>query len=74
MQQFVDIMLAEKNLVGSIGYVRDTNTVTELLADHMIESGGLITGAVDLKDAVGLGFKELIRNPEDHLKIMVECT
>lgn len=72
--RFVDIMLTEKNIVGSIGYVRDTNAVIELLADHRIDPGALITGKVEFEDAVRLGFEELVRNPEDHLKILVKCT
>jgi len=68
---FINIMLTEKTVLGSIGYQRDTPTVIELLASGRIEPSGLITGKIALKDAVEKGFKELINNPEKHLKILL---
>ena len=69
---FFRIFMTEKTVLGSEGYVRDTATVIELIADGRIDPSGLITAKVPLKDGVEKGIKELINNPEKHLKILLQ--
>lgn len=60
-------------MVGATAYVRDTETAIDLIADGRIDPSGFITGRVFMKDAVDKGFKELINNPDKHLKILIRC-
>ena len=69
---FISIQLTEKTVVGSTGYVQDSNTAIKLMADDRINPDGLITGRVRLQDAVDKGFQELTKNPDKHLKILLE--
>ena len=64
--------MTEKHVVGSIGYVCDTATVIKLLASGAIDPSGLITTRIPLEDAVEKGFKELVNNPDKHLKILLQ--
>jgi len=69
---FVRIWMTEKHVVGSIGYVRDTAAVIDLLASGAIDPSGLITDRIPLEDAVEKGFKKLVNNPDKHLKILLQ--
>ncbi len=70
---FFSIQLSEKTVLGSAAYVRgEAPSVIDLLTSKRIEPSGLITGKVALKDAEGRGFKELINNPEKHLKVLLQ--
>jgi (R,R)-butanediol dehydrogenase/meso-butanediol dehydrogenase/diacetyl reductase len=69
---FINIMLGEKNVIGAIAYRGEPLTIVKLLADDRIDPSGLITGKVELKDAVEKGFKELIEHPDKHLKILLK--
>jgi (R,R)-butanediol dehydrogenase/meso-butanediol dehydrogenase/diacetyl reductase len=70
--RFVDVMMTEKTVLGSIGYRCDTPAVIDLIVSGRMEPSGLITGKIALRDAVDKGFKELIANPEENLKILVK--
>lgn len=69
---FVRIWMTEKHVVGSIGYVRDTETVIKLLASGAIDPSGLITARILFEDAIDKGFNELVNNPDKHLKILLQ--
>jgi (R,R)-butanediol dehydrogenase/meso-butanediol dehydrogenase/diacetyl reductase len=69
---FFNIFCTEKTVVGSQGYVRDTISAIELIADGRIDPSGLITGKVALKDGVEKGIKEVINNPENNLKVLLQ--
>lgn len=71
---FYSIFSTEKTVVGATGYVRDTETAIDLIADGRIDPSGFITGRVSMKDAVDKGFKEIINNPDKHLKILIKCS
>ncbi len=69
---FNRFMLTEKTMVGSCAYAREAPFVIDLITSGRIDPGTLITGKVPLEDAVQKGFKELINNPEKHLKILLQ--
>jgi (R,R)-butanediol dehydrogenase/meso-butanediol dehydrogenase/diacetyl reductase len=69
---FNDLVFTEKEVVGSLCYIDEFETVLRLLADGRLSGEGLITGRIALDDLVEKGFEELIRNKEKHSKILVK--
>ena len=69
---FVNFMLTEKKMIGSCAYAREAPLSIDLLASGRIDVSMLITGKVPLDEGVAKGFKELINNPEKHLKILLQ--
>jgi (R,R)-butanediol dehydrogenase/meso-butanediol dehydrogenase/diacetyl reductase len=68
---FNDLVFTEKEVVGSLCYVEEFKTVLRLLADGRLTGDELITGRIVLDDLIEKGFEELIRNKEEHVKILV---
>ena len=68
---FTRISTQDKIVVASWGYFREVPLALELLASGRIDPSVFITGVVELEDAVEKAFKELIRNPEENLKILL---
>jgi (R,R)-butanediol dehydrogenase/meso-butanediol dehydrogenase/diacetyl reductase len=68
---FTRISTQDKIVVASWGYFREAPLALELMASGRIDPSVFITGVVELKDAVEKAFKELIRNPEANLKILL---
>jgi (R,R)-butanediol dehydrogenase/meso-butanediol dehydrogenase/diacetyl reductase len=71
---FRSLMSNEKTIVGSSTYIRDPEMAVALLADKRIDPSCLITSIVPLKDAVEKGFKKLLDNKEDNLKILLKIS
>jgi (R,R)-butanediol dehydrogenase/meso-butanediol dehydrogenase/diacetyl reductase len=69
---FNDLVFPEKEVIGSLCYVDEFETVLRLLADGRLSGQGLITGRIVLDDLIERGFKELIQNRERHVKILVK--
>jgi (R,R)-butanediol dehydrogenase/meso-butanediol dehydrogenase/diacetyl reductase len=69
---FSSMTFSEKTLVGSSIYVHEGRTAVALLADGRIDPASLITSKVPLKDAVEMGFEELIKNKEKNIKILLQ--
>jgi (R,R)-butanediol dehydrogenase / meso-butanediol dehydrogenase / diacetyl reductase len=67
-----DLVLSEVNLVGSICYNRDHPATIRLMQDGRIDTGGLITKRIKLDQIVDEGFEELVRNKDQHVKILVQ--
>jgi (R,R)-butanediol dehydrogenase/meso-butanediol dehydrogenase/diacetyl reductase len=67
-----DLVLSEVNLVGSICYNRDHPATIRLMQDGRIDTGGLITKRIKLEQIVDEGFEELVRNKDQHVKILVQ--
>jgi (R,R)-butanediol dehydrogenase/meso-butanediol dehydrogenase/diacetyl reductase len=67
---FNNICFPGKTVIGSICYVRDIRIVLELVQDGRIDPSGFITAKLALKDA-RLAFEELVKNPDDHVKILL---
>jgi (R,R)-butanediol dehydrogenase/meso-butanediol dehydrogenase/diacetyl reductase len=66
------LLSTEKVMLGSWAYVREAQVIIDLLASGSINPSELITGKVPLEHGVEKGFKELIHNPEKHLKILLK--
>lgn len=69
---FSTILFTERMLVGSSIYVHEGKTVTDLLADKRLNPGLLITSKVPLKDAVTMGFEQLIKNKDENIKVLLQ--
>ena len=69
-----DLMFHQKTIMGSPIYVHEAETVIALLANKRIDPGRLITSIVHLKDAVEKGFKQLIKDQEHEVKILLQVT
>lgn len=72
---FNDLVLMEKSIIGSFIYVGEAKTAIAMLADGRINSNyltSLITSKVPLRDAVEMGFEQLINNKEGNQKILLQ--
>jgi (R,R)-butanediol dehydrogenase/meso-butanediol dehydrogenase/diacetyl reductase len=69
---FLSLMYNQKTMVGSPIYVDEARTAIALLADKSIDPSRLITSKVPLKDAVEMGFEQLINNKEDNIKVLLQ--
>ncbi|KAK9472158.1 chaperonin 10-like protein [Dipodascopsis tothii] len=72
-----DLLLSEKHIGGSIGYVgQDFAEVIEAISDGRIkvdEISNFITAKIAVKDIVHEGFEQLIKNKDQHIKIIATC-
>lgn len=69
---FNELVFAEKEVIGSIECcVEEFETVLHFLADGRLSGKELITGRIVLDDLIEKGFNELVRNKENHCKILV---
>jgi (R,R)-butanediol dehydrogenase/meso-butanediol dehydrogenase/diacetyl reductase len=66
-----DLVFQEKEIIGSLAYCGEFDTVIALLADGRLNAESLITGKIKLDDIVENGFKELLKNKESNIKILV---
>lgn len=69
----MDLLMGEKEVVASLSHVYDDDFTT---AVALLESGGsalaaLVTDRIALDEVVERGFKALIANPAEHLKVVV---
>lgn len=69
--QMNDLVLSEVTVVGSLAYCGDHPATIGLLADGAVDAGQFITGRIGLDDLVTGGFRELIDNKEENVKILV---
>ncbi|GMM33759.1 hypothetical protein DASC09_010840 [Saccharomycopsis crataegensis] len=71
----MDFTSGEKSITGSMCYtLEDFEGVINAMADHRISLENckkLITKKVMLEDAVDGGFEELVRNKDNHVKILI---
>ena len=61
----------EKEIIGSLGYNDEFATVLSYLVDGRLQANPMITGKIPLDDLVDGGFKELIKNKDKNIKILV---
>ena len=66
-----DLVFREINLVGSLAYAGDHPDTIALVADGKVDPFQFITGRIDLADIVDKGFRELIDDKEENVKILV---
>jgi (R,R)-butanediol dehydrogenase / meso-butanediol dehydrogenase / diacetyl reductase len=69
---FRSLTFTDRNLLGSAIYIHEGKTAIDLMADKRIDPTCLITSKVPLKDAIEKGFKKLLNNKEDNIKILLQ--
>jgi len=69
--QMNDLVLSEVNIIGSLAYCGDHPDTIALLRDGKVAAEQFITGRIGLDDLVKGGFRELIDNKEENVKILV---
>lgn len=66
-----DVVVSQRTIIGSMNYThQDFITAVKLLNNGMIQTQGLITDMVSLKDAAAM-FDEIHENPNNHLKAII---
>lgn len=65
------IVFTEKELIGTIAYRHVFPATMELMADKRISTNGWITKKITLDQLVENGFEELLKNKDEHVKILV---
>jgi (R,R)-butanediol dehydrogenase/meso-butanediol dehydrogenase/diacetyl reductase len=66
-----DLVLSEVSVIGSLAYCGDHADTIALLRDGKVDAQQFITGRIGLADLVDGGFRELIDNKEENVKILV---
>jgi (R,R)-butanediol dehydrogenase/meso-butanediol dehydrogenase/diacetyl reductase len=66
-----DLVMSEVTLIGSLAYCGDHPDVIALLRDGKVDAEQFITGRIGLDDLVSGGFRQLIDNKEENVKILV---
>jgi (R,R)-butanediol dehydrogenase / meso-butanediol dehydrogenase / diacetyl reductase len=66
-----DLVFREVSVLGSLAYAHDHPATIEMVARGLVDPFQLITGRIELDDIVGRGFRELIDNKEENVKILV---
>jgi (R,R)-butanediol dehydrogenase / meso-butanediol dehydrogenase / diacetyl reductase len=66
-----DLVLSEVSVIGSLAYCGDHADTIALLRDGKVDAERFITGRIGLADLVDGGFRELIDNKEENVKILV---
>lgn len=66
-----ELVFSEVNVIGSLAYCGDHADTIALLRDGTVDAEQFITGRIGLADIVDGGFRELIDNKEENVKILV---
>jgi (R,R)-butanediol dehydrogenase/meso-butanediol dehydrogenase/diacetyl reductase len=66
-----DLVLSEVDVIGSLAYCGDHPDTIKLLQDGKVAADQFITGRIGLDDIVEGGFRQLIDNKEENVKILV---
>ncbi|GAA2851320.1 2,3-butanediol dehydrogenase [Streptosporangium fragile] len=69
--QMNDLVMKEVSVLGTLAYCDDHPDTIRLLADGKVDAGRFITARVPLDDIVDGGFRELIGNKDEHVKILI---
>lgn len=70
--QWNSVVFKEKEIKGALGYNGEFAPVIAMITDGRIDADTMITGRIKLKDIVEKGFKELINNKDENIKIIVD--
>jgi (R,R)-butanediol dehydrogenase / meso-butanediol dehydrogenase / diacetyl reductase len=65
------LTMAERRLVGSLGYLRDVQPAFDLLARRDLDPTEIVTAVVPLEDALERGFAALSDERDRHMKILI---
>jgi (R,R)-butanediol dehydrogenase/meso-butanediol dehydrogenase/diacetyl reductase len=66
-----ELVFSEVSVIGSLAYCGDHSDTIALLRDGKVAAEQFITGRIVLEDLVKGGFRELIDNKEENVKILV---
>jgi (R,R)-butanediol dehydrogenase / meso-butanediol dehydrogenase / diacetyl reductase len=66
-----ELVFSEVTVLGSLAYCDDHPATIELLRSGKVDAEQFITGRIGLDDLVKGGFRELIDNKEENVKILV---
>lgn len=72
--QMNDLVFREVNVLGSLAYCGDHPATIALVRDGKVDPFQFITGRIGLDDIVEQGFRELIDNKEENVKVLVSPT
>jgi (R,R)-butanediol dehydrogenase/meso-butanediol dehydrogenase/diacetyl reductase len=67
-----DLVFREVSVLGSLAYANDHPATIEMVASGRVDPFQFITGRIGLDDIVEQGFRELIDNKEENVKILVQ--
>jgi (R,R)-butanediol dehydrogenase/meso-butanediol dehydrogenase/diacetyl reductase len=67
------IVLEDRELFGNLAYSEDFPRAISLVADGRVDAESFITYRTRLKDAIEDGIFRLMREPEKHTRIIVDC-
>jgi (R,R)-butanediol dehydrogenase / meso-butanediol dehydrogenase / diacetyl reductase len=67
-----DLVFREVSVLGSLAYAHDHPATIEMVASGRVDPFQFITGRIGLDDIVEQGFRELIDNKEENVKILVQ--
>jgi (R,R)-butanediol dehydrogenase / meso-butanediol dehydrogenase / diacetyl reductase len=65
------LVVSEVAVLGSLAYCEDHSDTIALLRDKKVDASQFITGRIGLEHIVEGGFRELIDNKEENVKILV---
>lgn len=65
------IVMREIDVIGTSAYCNDHQPVIKLIQEGKINPEKFITGRIDVEDVEELGFKQLVENREQNVKILV---
>ncbi|GAA1266563.1 2,3-butanediol dehydrogenase [Pseudonocardia aurantiaca] len=66
-----ELVFSEVSVIGSLAYCGDHTDTIGLIQDGKVDAAQFITGRIGLDDIVERGFRELIDNKEENVKILV---
>jgi (R,R)-butanediol dehydrogenase/meso-butanediol dehydrogenase/diacetyl reductase len=61
----------ERELIGTVAYVGDFATAIDLINTGKVRADDMITARLPLEDLVSVGYKELMENSANHVKIII---
>jgi len=67
-----DLVFREVSVLGSLAYANDHPATIEMVSSGRVDPFQFITGRIGLDDIVEQGFRELIDNKEENVKILVQ--
>ncbi|MGY1679088.1 2,3-butanediol dehydrogenase [Geodermatophilus sp. SYSU D01176] len=67
-----DLVFREVSVLGSLAYAHDHPATIEMVASGRVDPFQFITGRIRLDDIVEQGFRELIENKEQNVKVLVQ--
>jgi (R,R)-butanediol dehydrogenase/meso-butanediol dehydrogenase/diacetyl reductase len=67
---FNDVVLAERELIGSVSYQFDHARAVSLLSSGRVDLTPMITSRLSLADA-NMGFEQLVSHKEEHVKVLI---